>query len=330
MTDIYRNSVFTIASIDKPTDEHGIFRNRSYKPRPQRVQTAEDSMIGYFDYDHPHHHISTHARELDTRGWCLQEQLLSPRTLSYADGELFWSCKTMSASESFPGGYSDLQKGAKMKTFTHTDSQLLKGLVIANNQNGPLKKKETAYQLWRLAVEDFMSRALTAEKDRLVAVSGISAALASYLEDDLVAGIWKKELPRHLLWWPDTIMQPNQFLRRPQSFEVPSWSWGSVIGDIVYKQIGVYRSESDDIHDLGSLGGSFEPAMIVKDVDLQSVPHGIHGRVTASGSLIKAFARDSDNGSCLYYSGWRSIHYHGRRIFLSPSPPPTATASQTD
>lgn len=42
--------------------------------------------------------------ELDTRGWCFQEQLLSPRILSYADSELFWDCTTTQASESWPGG----------------------------------------------------------------------------------------------------------------------------------------------------------------------------------------------------------------------------------
>ncbi|KAH6714852.1 hypothetical protein BKA61DRAFT_436569, partial [Leptodontidium sp. MPI-SDFR-AT-0119] len=129
--------------------------------------------------------------ELDTRGWCFQEQLLSPRILSYADSELFWDCTTTQASESWPGG------------IFRPDLQMLRSFVTKHDGKGQeltREEKRLAYELWRKAVKEFTNRSLTQETDRLIAIKGLASLVGAWVHDNAVSGIWKNDLARHLLW----------------------------------------------------------------------------------------------------------------------------------
>ncbi|KAH9209115.1 heterokaryon incompatibility protein-domain-containing protein, partial [Leptodontidium sp. 2 PMI_412] len=198
MSDVYENSMLTIAAIDEPRADQGMFRKRTYSPRPYNRDYPRDSATGYFGYSHPFYVYANNCRrrplgELDTRGWCLQEQFLSPRILSYADGELFWDCAELTASESYPGGTE-------------------------------------AVKFWWNIVEEFTGRHLTVEMDRFVAIEGISNVVTEYTNEQMVLGMWKSDLPRHLLWWVNTITgkpKLTDVLKRPKEFLCPSWSWAS-------------------------------------------------------------------------------------------------------
>lgn len=323
MDSIYRNSILTIAAVDEPNEDVGIFRSRKYNPRPYRRQQDPDMKPGYFDYNHPFVYFSKNARarpsgELDTRGWCLQEQLLSPRILSYADSELFWDCATTHASESWPGGTSASVRVDKAKTgLTAEDLRVLKSFVAKHDGQGQgltEKEKLLAYGLWRGAVEEFTNRSLSQETDRLIAIKGLASLVGGWVHDNVISGVWKNDLARHLLWWVHTIRNPDLRLHRPLFFRAPSWSWASVIGTIDYRHIGLYRSPDDDMHDLGSKGGPFQSLITLLDAQEDAI--------TVRGYMVKAYTRDKESGKCLYYSGWRHLKYAGWRVFLSPGPPP--------
>ncbi|KAF2183400.1 HET-domain-containing protein [Zopfia rhizophila CBS 207.26] len=324
MDSIYRNSILTIAAVDEPNEDDGIFRRRQYNPRPYRRKQYPDMKPGYFDYNHPFVYFSKRARarpsgELDTRGWCLQEQLLSPRILSYADSELFWDCATTHASESWPGGIStSVKRFEQVKTgLSVEDLQMLKSFVARHNGKGQeftKEEKRLAYELWRKAVEEFTNRSLTQETDRLIAIKGLASLVGGWVHDNAVSGVWKNDLARHLLWWVHTIRHPDLRLKRPVVFRAPSWSWASVVGTIDYRHIGPYRSPDDDMHDLGSKGGPFQSLITLLDMREDAI--------TVKAYMVKAYTRDKENGKCLYYSGWRDIKYSGWRVFLSPGPLP--------
>ncbi|PVH97461.1 HET-domain-containing protein, partial [Periconia macrospinosa] len=198
MSAVYENSILTIAAIDSPSADEGIYRKRTHSPRPYNRDFPPNFPTGYFGYGHPFFVFSRKCRprplgELDTRGWCLQEQFLSPRILSYAGGELFWECSEMMASESYPGGKDSIS-------------------------------------LWCSMVERFTRRHLTVESDRLVAIQGISDVLTAYTNEEIVMGMCKSLLPRHLLWWVNTIagdFKVKDPLHRPTNFSCPTWSWAS-------------------------------------------------------------------------------------------------------
>jgi hypothetical protein len=332
MASVYRNALFTIAAVDGRADGGGIFRARHFIPRPWRRESSPDDMPGYFDYNHPFFLYSEKSRsrplgELDTRGWCLQEQILSPRVLSYADGELFWDCMTLSASESNPGGISGSNGRREKKIMDDSNVREFKQLFLQNTSKPIAENILRAYSLWRSAVETFMVRSLTQETDRLIAIKGVSDVVAPYVNDEIVAGLWRGSFVRHLLWWVDTVDHSvGNYAKRPKYFRAPSWSWASVVGKIKYNwnQIGIYRSEQVDEQDIGHRGSPFTPVISIRELSEQSAPDGsgVKGKLVVEGTLIKVFAREPMGGKCVFYSGWRQVLYSGRRLFLAPGPAP--------
>ncbi|KAH8719431.1 hypothetical protein GQ44DRAFT_808784 [Phaeosphaeriaceae sp. PMI808] len=340
MSAVYENSMLTIAAIDSPSAEQGMFRTRKYPPRPYNRDFPLDSPTGYFGHSHPFFVFSNNCRarplgELDTRGWCLQEQFLSPRILSYADGELFWECCEVTASESYPGGVSQSNRTNTERLQTRKDWQAFN--TIARNVRkqdrkwsitGPSKKD--AVTLWCTIVEEFTRRRLTVEMDRLVAIQGISSIITAYTNEEMVLGMCTSPLPRHLLWWVNTIAGTSKVpdaLYRPAHFRCPSWSWASVVGPIAYnningKALGMYRNSSYyDERDLDSTGTSFTPHVEVVETCVARVLNGWEGTLTLRGVLMKAYVREKGE-KITYYCDVKSIQYTGHRIFVGPGPPP--------
>ncbi|KAL5319152.1 hypothetical protein ACEPPN_012201 [Leptodophora sp. 'Broadleaf-Isolate-01'] len=66
--------------------------------------------------------------------------------------------------------------------------------------------------------------------------------------------------------------------------------------------------------DLGTKGMPFQSLITLSDMRGDAV--------TVKGYMVKAYTRDKGKGKCLYYSAWRSVKIPGRRVFLSPGPPP--------
>ena len=336
MSAVYENSILTIAAIDEPKADQGMFRKRTYAPRPYNRDYPKDSTTGSFGYSHPFYVYSHNCRrrplgELDTRGWCLQEQFLSPRILSYVDGELFWDCEELTASELYPGGVLQSTRLSAQETQTRADWQVFKTITKNIRQKGRKvglleSAKNEAVKLWFNIVGEFMGRHLTVESDRLVAIEGISNVVTEYTNEEMVLGMWKSDLPRHLLWWVNTITGHPDVLRRPKTFQCPSWSWASVIGRIDYKNItgnalGMYRDPAYDKHHLGTTGTPFKSNIEILDISVSRVPNGYHGKLTLRGAMMKAYAREKDT-KISYYSEIETVRYDGHRIFLGPGTAP--------
>jgi len=339
MSAVYENSMLNISAIDEPRADQGIFRKRTHAPRPYNRDFPKDCATGYFGYSHPFYVISDECRprplgELDTRGWCLQEQFLSPRILSYADGELFWDCEELTASESYPGGVSQLRVLTGQEMQRRADWQAFKTLAKSLHQTrwkwgliGP--DNIDAVKLWLNIVEEYTGRHLTVEMDRLVAIEGISKAITEYTNEQMVLGMVKPYFPRHLLWWVDTIIQQpklTDLLKRPKAFLCPSWSWVSVIGKVAYKNLngnvfGIYRWDANDVYDLGSNGSPFKSNVEIIDISVSRVPNGYRGKLTLRGAMVKAYSREKDT-KISFYSEAKSVRYDGHRIFLGPGTAP--------
>lgn len=72
--------------------------------------------------------------------------------------------------------------------------------------------------------------ALTKETDKLVALSGLSKELQRVLQDDYLAGLWRRDLECQLLWE----VRSSYHGRRPSVYVAPSWSWASLCGASVF------------------------------------------------------------------------------------------------
>ena len=64
---------------------------------------------------------------------------------------------------------------------------------------GAETRRET-YDTWYRAVKDHTVRDATHDEDKLPAISAIARNFAELLQDDYLAGIWRGDLLRGLLW----------------------------------------------------------------------------------------------------------------------------------
>lgn len=89
---------------------------------------------------------------------------------------------------------------------------------------------------WYSLVQVYTHRKLTKPTDRILALSGLAKEYSAALDDEYLAGMWRKSLLTELLWSVKETTYPA-----PTSFQGPSWSWTSVNGVIDFK--GRYISE---------------------------------------------------------------------------------------
>ncbi|CAG9975211.1 unnamed protein product [Clonostachys byssicola] len=157
--------------------------------------------------------------ELGDRGWVFQETLLAPRVLYFGSDQIYWDCLCLRACEACPTqwiGLSYKNKIGQMPTY------MLSEYCETNRLSDVLR--------WESVVEEYSSCDLTyPEKDRLVALSGIGRAFGS--PADYLAGLWRDDIAKQLLW------RPGQHVKRHAAYIAPSWSWASMNGSVTYGNI---------------------------------------------------------------------------------------------
>jgi hypothetical protein len=90
---------------------------------------------------------------------------------------------------------------------------------------------------WHEMVEEYTSKDLSHENDRLAAIFGIADAIAFKTKETYLAGLWKRTLAIDLMWSipPQQGPLPESSQTASKRLEVaPSWSWASVNGPIQY------------------------------------------------------------------------------------------------
>ena len=167
------------------------------------------------------------AEPLTTRAWTLQERLLTPRSLHFGKGQMYWECSQSSLCEDGD------TFGAASEDFRLQD--IISGLQAPS-------QLITDRWRWYKLLEAYTSRSMTKESDKLPALSGIAGAIQRQTNDTYYAGIWKKNFVADLLWRledPDFDMCEHgpRYPKRPDAWRAPSWSWASVDGVVRYQEI---------------------------------------------------------------------------------------------
>ena len=245
MRHVYSNAVITIAAecSDEETAGEGMFWPRdlnALRPFPlhELEQYAEEKLEHLFrsaeEPDDKRWVIFPNTGEnqyanrskgvLDTRGWILQEQLLSPRILYYGRKQLYWDCISQSASEVFPVGVSLLDDTNSGETWAF---RLIRRTIAGKGDPGGLTK--LIADVWIYVVENYSARALTKPSDKLIALQGVIAALEGVLDYPSVAGMWQQELWKQLIWW---VASSASDVPSDHPFSAPTWSWLSVEGAV--------------------------------------------------------------------------------------------------
>jgi hypothetical protein len=194
MGKIYGNSLCNIAATGSSQTYGGLFQETNISelnPKTISIRSKGKDTTHCFTENQIWCDEISDAR-LNNRGWVFQERVLSPRTLHYTS-QLFWECRTKEACETFPSGVpSRWCEGGCLSLELHP-------LTLKTWLN-----KSSSY-LRDQIVRSYTQRELTRASGRLVAIAGIGMEVWSLWRDQYLAGLWKRKLPRCLLWYFDKL-----------------------------------------------------------------------------------------------------------------------------
>jgi hypothetical protein len=208
------------------------------------------------------------------RAWVYQEQILSPRILHFASGELYFECKSYVCCECM--GWEKRSESLQIETRrrkAHSQLVELKPSLRQPSFESKQQQMNRNFDAYRSLVEEYTDTHITKELDRLPALSGISFGR----QDDYLAGMWRSILV-HSLHWKSTRSASHGMARRPYTYRAPSWSWAAIEAPV--RHIGEFSAEY--------LTGLYEKAEPVADVIFAScTPEGIDARGKVSSGYLK-------------------------------------------
>ncbi|OJT10399.1 hypothetical protein TRAPUB_13091 [Trametes pubescens] len=137
-----------------------------------------------------------------TRAWCMQEYLMSPRTLIFTPTTLRLRClvDVQDIGNSFCSVFGDPQI---------PDTLFLRDPPVAEPGS---KEWMSMHEAWMVVVEDYTRRTASVESDKLIACAALAEQFHRVLDSEYLAGLWRSdELLVGLLWAVDKQAQRLQW-----------------------------------------------------------------------------------------------------------------------
>lgn len=151
----------------------------------------------------------------NTRAWTFQERLLSKRCLIFADGRIYFQCRSTAMSEDI---VAECPQHAWSLELVHSPLQLLDELDTR------------ALRVYIACVELYTKRTLGRPKDMLAAFSGLSNLIGDKMESPFLFGLPSSHFDLALLWEVDGPVRTREPADEkdeadygPSKF--PTWSW---------------------------------------------------------------------------------------------------------
>ncbi|KAG4436739.1 hypothetical protein IFR05_007793 [Cadophora sp. M221] len=167
---------------------------------------------------------------LNTRGWVLQERVLSRRTIHFSANHTYWECGEGVCCENL-----NRLKSPQWKQYFVLDPIFPKRLLEAGT--------ERIVDFLNSLFEGYSMRGLTQPTDRVTAVFGLQSRIESTLGCEGRYGVLKVFLHRNLLWQRHGTEKMERIAYN--NLKAPSWSWMSYRGGI--KFVDVSFATLDDI-----------------------------------------------------------------------------------
>lgn len=209
---MYKNATITIAAASARGVSEGFLHTRAAPPSYPLPFYCGPVKMGAVQVLSPGHTSHDNMKPLNTRGWTLQEGMLTRRMLVYGEKEQVWRCQT-EACKQFPASpLSTFQDRAVLPPEAFDRVQAL--------------QPAAAHTLWGGIVIAYTSRKLSFREDRVSAVTGIIAELKPLFDDKCVFGIWRKSFLRQIAWARTSLLSGEK-----EDEDVlacaPAWSWAS-------------------------------------------------------------------------------------------------------
>ncbi|MBE3047583.1 HET domain-containing protein [Candidatus Bathyarchaeota archaeon] len=148
-----------------------------------------------------------------SRGWTLQENLMSVRRLVFGQSMIHFQCGNIGVSEN--GCKHDEEGGNFFEPSTAKDLS-------------------DYHDEWdALILEAYGKRSYTMAQDRLPGISGMAKRIAELCGDEYLAGLWRADMPYALVWYayvnanPGYHVEMHELVDRlcsPSPYITPSWS----------------------------------------------------------------------------------------------------------
>jgi hypothetical protein len=255
MGDVYRNAVFNIAATKSSNGSQGCFANRNpILIQPCYVEAKWEWEAGRYQlHDSALWRHGVTRAPLNTRAWVVQEMSLAKRVLHFGKDQLFWECDQKMACETFPRGIplTQIEVTPRINSFFfdgqmgNGQDETLRLRCFSEEWYGILKAepKLRYYDLWANVVSAYTKCELTQPTDKLIAISGLAQEFKALTGDKYLAGLWRRYLPHHLLWFIENPMPFPTSPAQSKKYCAPSWSWASTVGEVMDHPVTSLPSE---------------------------------------------------------------------------------------
>lgn len=154
----------------------------------------------------------------------MQEQILPSRMVRFGTFQATWKCRTKCEGEYWPS-YPWVEDDLGILDWVrarHSDTGTDPNLKLIPRKEGTdwvSVSRLDLYNGWYRSLHDYIWRDITKPEDILPGIGGIASRFGNLVGDEYIAGLWKQDIHRGLLWMP---------LPQGQRCRAPSWSWASI------------------------------------------------------------------------------------------------------
>ncbi|KAI0448585.1 heterokaryon incompatibility protein-domain-containing protein [Xylaria acuta] len=229
MGQIYSNAYLTICALLSNSCTEGFLDRKMALTVPFRSHVVSGIQSTFYlthvthptyvthDLDIPSRHILSdmYSSLWSTRGWVLQERVMSARMLMFGHSRSHFFCGHKLQTQDEETSFGNL-----MGHYTYIQSR---------------SNIDDVYREWYEAiVGGYLIKRLTHETDRLPAISGLATFFNEKLRDEYVAGLWRRQLHQGLDWHCVSLetkqlswLRLLNNLTDTARYVAPSWSWAS-------------------------------------------------------------------------------------------------------
>ncbi|KAJ8113806.1 hypothetical protein OPT61_g4151 [Boeremia exigua] len=174
---------------------------------------------------------------VNTRGWVIQERLMSPRVLHFCKDQVGWECacrdaRRISAICDTPTADA-MDQDEHLSYYVVLDGIRQRMIKAKHALYGDAPSSLSAFDLWAAVVNMYSKTAITNPEDKLIALSGLASVVAEETKCAYVAGLWRKRLASQLLWHVEPIFRSSdRSFSNPATVKAenhaPSFSWAAL------------------------------------------------------------------------------------------------------
>lgn len=290
MSEIYRNGALSISAATSQNSREGFLNNlpslvKSQETTELRLSSTENDdrvvklALRLPDEDDETLRSLFLSSKLHTRGWCLQETIISPRILHYGTRSIHYQC-----SQGFKSADGIPPPDRQPVDQHYHNFDILIHSPQSSGTPGFSNYAEGSREEYYTLVQEYSRRSLTEASDKFPAFSGIAKLmLPAFLPGEYAAGVWTNAITKGLAWYGDL----GQCRHAPESsYCAPSWSWAISLDPVLFASL-----ETPGAATVQAAGGQYNLELI------ETIRHGedgYHDRYLEPGPVtlvVKAYTR---------------------------------------